>query len=935
MRKIPVLSLFFVALLVAGSANGRVCFLADIECQAGQQKPLVVEPGQNCPDHLIAEDEQCPSIAYEAACEDSTGIYYEPLGCKAGFVDMDALIPEDGSNRRYRDLYTCASGYECGNCCPEADLRCPSSYKVCPNNTVISTSAFNDTCEENGVVKSKYCECDKRIYTFTKADCENRGLTLVGICTEGVSTTMRGTGCECPEGTERVSRTEVSNCPAECECGCTRSKGATPIPGTTYACVGVATCDACPTVSCVTENGEYETQLACESSVANSVCEQNTNSCWVVSGCATNVYQLSKDQDLKDLDTTIPTDKEGDFVCQDDNCSVDYTDKDGTTSKVEGCEPECVSLGYKYCDSNNNEDGILKHIFCLNSPRKYYTGCEAKNMCYKVTLNDQRFYSDGGYCELVTPVDEAQQYLNNGYYAVTNCLPLGVPSDNVSERKTRMHACESDDLDCMGNYSPVHGRNTALPIEGTCLNAEDGRIEECGGKNYTVDCECNHVGEVPSGCVLLEIPNGSAAAGTPYGTLLSYKTGKQTNPDRAFIFTGEVKQGCEKFGKKFGYFRNVDDTVDNYYSHDRLCLDTTQYIYGEAKTLQICDTGDSSRAMCDGVTFDVFKNKYNRDSILCDGRCVSKEKYDCKLYAQEHGIGYAVGSASGSCIMHMDGNSYQYEYRTITLENGTKCRIAQDCEAELTGYCATSGLYPSDWEPQKTGRCTMVGENVSEFEYTRCGSYYYGNDTSMCCKSRNGVHKTVNSTSDYNILKANGFTDVSTSYDYELGCYYLKCDEGSTYFNYSDASSTKCCPKFAGVTVTTNRSEANREGYINITADYADQAPEGCYYYKKDVKCADKQSTGCPVVVDEGTSVDLNTYYKVKTEGGCDYYGACLSDIADCGGGKSPTAIYDETTGERINLVKESQCDNVKQEDKVVGEVCGGPYYTQCFLQTQ
>ena len=64
MRKIPVLSLFFVALLVAGSANGRVCFLADIECQAGQQKPLVVEPGQNCPDHLIAEDEQCESIAY-------------------------------------------------------------------------------------------------------------------------------------------------------------------------------------------------------------------------------------------------------------------------------------------------------------------------------------------------------------------------------------------------------------------------------------------------------------------------------------------------------------------------------------------------------------------------------------------------------------------------------------------------------------------------------------------------------------------------------------------------------------------------------------------------------------------------------------------------------------------------------------------------------
>ena len=124
MRKIPVLSLFFVALLVAGSANGRVCFLADLECQLGT---LTVETAESCPDHLIAEDEKCESIDYNAVCQDSTGTYYEPIGCAEGYVDMDALIPEDGSNRRYRDFYTCASLSECGNCCPEADLRCPSS----------------------------------------------------------------------------------------------------------------------------------------------------------------------------------------------------------------------------------------------------------------------------------------------------------------------------------------------------------------------------------------------------------------------------------------------------------------------------------------------------------------------------------------------------------------------------------------------------------------------------------------------------------------------------------------------------------------------------------------------------------------------------------------------------------------------------------------
>ena len=135
--------------------------------------------------------------------------------------------------------------------------------------------------------------------------------------------------------------------------------------------------------------------------------------------------------------------------------------------------------------------------------------------------------------------------------------------------------------------------------------------------------------------------------------------------------------------------------------------------------------------------------------------------------------------------------------------------------------------------------------------------------------------------------------------------------------------------------MTNDQYTADKEGHINVTADYADQAPSLCFYYKVDNRCSSKQNDGCPLVVDEGTSVDLNTYYKVKTEGGCDYYGACLSDIADCGGGMSPTAIYDETTGERINLVKENQCSNVKEEDKVVDEVCGGPYYTQCFLQTQ
>ena len=930
MRKIPVLSLFFVALLVAGSANGRVCFLADLECQLGT---VTVETAESCPDHLIAEDEQCESIAYKAVCQDSTGTYYEPIGCAEGYVDMDALIPEDGSNRRYRDLYTCASVSECGNCCPEDDLRCPSSYKVCPNNTVISTSALNDTCEEKGVIKSKICDCDKTIYTFTKTDCERLGLTLVGICTEGVSTTMRGTGCECPEGTERVSRTEVRNCPAECECGCTRKGGAIPIPRTTDACVGVATCDACPTASCLTENGEYETQLACESSVANSVCSQNSNSCWVVSGCATNVYQLSKDQDLKDLDTTIPTDRDDTFVCQDDNCSVNYTDKDGTTpTKVEGCEPECVSLGYKYCDSNNNEDGILKHIFCENFPLKYYTGCEAKNMCYKVTLDDQRFYSDGGYCELVLPVADAQYYINNGgYYRVTGCLPLGVPSDNVSERKIRMHACESYDLDCQGGYSPVYGRNTVLPIEGTCLNAEDGRIEECGGKNYTVDCECTHVeGEEgrPSGCMILQLPSNTSQ-GDFFNNLKRPDGGNQAG-NYGLIFTGEIKKGCEDKSKQYGFFKNAGE----------LRTDHTK-CFSNDPVYTIENRGDGSFSICGGqqiCTGTVLAKEKSSSGVylssssaefICDGNCVDA----CNAYASSISLSYY--NETDSCtVVKPDSQSSGYGYYSVSTDYG-RCQIRYNCGTELSEECLE---HIPNYTPIPDGyeSCYNPREGA---DIHQCGISTYVKKED-CCKNpypySSGV-KLAKSLSDLQLYIGYGFTDVTSEYntpddDISEGCYFYKCSDDRKSFG---SGYVVCCPQFDGVIVTNDQYTADKEGHINVTADYADQAPSLCFYYKVDNRCSSKQSTGCPVVVDEGTSVDLDQYYKVKTEGGCDYYGACLSDIADCGGRMSPTAIYDETTGERINLVKESQCSNVKEEDKVVGEVCGGPYYTQCFLQTQ
>ena len=126
----------FSACLLAGSVNARVCFLADLECQKGQSQPVVVDEGEKpCKERpeysgmtLVLEKDKCPvAMKYSSwVCKDSTGYYFEEIGCEDGYIDLEAS--EDGVKNR--DKYDC-SVVECGRCCDLDNAHCPRDYKLC------------------------------------------------------------------------------------------------------------------------------------------------------------------------------------------------------------------------------------------------------------------------------------------------------------------------------------------------------------------------------------------------------------------------------------------------------------------------------------------------------------------------------------------------------------------------------------------------------------------------------------------------------------------------------------------------------------------------------------------------------------------------------------------------------------------------------------
>jgi hypothetical protein len=121
MRKLSILSLVFLSMLITGAAHGKVCFLADPECQGGlaEKKTLefeVVKCKKDYPNSINGKD-KCLAKDYKAVCKDSTGDYYEEIACKKGYID----IRKDG--------YGCKD-LKCDHCCLPKDIECPGGYEL-------------------------------------------------------------------------------------------------------------------------------------------------------------------------------------------------------------------------------------------------------------------------------------------------------------------------------------------------------------------------------------------------------------------------------------------------------------------------------------------------------------------------------------------------------------------------------------------------------------------------------------------------------------------------------------------------------------------------------------------------------------------------------------------------------------------------------------
>ena len=261
MRKFSILSLVFLSMLITGAAHGKVCFLGDPECQGvlAEKKTLefaVVKCKKEYPDSINGKD-KCIAKDYRAVCKDSTGDYYEEIGCKNGYVDIrengyvckdlqcdhccreeDIGCPEgyvdmDGTTETGRDYsyyYVCTDTHlKFGRCCREGYVKCREEYDVCTPPSENSKYPPELCYETDGsgryIEKSMVCNCDEDVYKYDYDNCSKHNqLKLDGEpCTtrDGLYiTSQKYPKCVCADGYELYTHREfLRDGPDECKCG--------------------------------------------------------------------------------------------------------------------------------------------------------------------------------------------------------------------------------------------------------------------------------------------------------------------------------------------------------------------------------------------------------------------------------------------------------------------------------------------------------------------------------------------------------------------------------------------------------------------------------------------------------------------------------------------------------------------------------------------
>ena len=196
MKKILILTL--CCFMYANVAYGKVCFLADPDCDIGIGEANTGKPGgggsdptpdnktycRDEPDYnkWVPSSRRCSARKYELACSDDVGgDFYRDLGCdnSKGYYDVNA------SNNIFNKMEPDENNTQC-DCAP---LVCKNIFRPCPLNQ----TGREPSCEDAEGKKYSSCYCDRSIYKVDKRACERRGMVSVGeCCTQGPNTYCEG-----------------------------------------------------------------------------------------------------------------------------------------------------------------------------------------------------------------------------------------------------------------------------------------------------------------------------------------------------------------------------------------------------------------------------------------------------------------------------------------------------------------------------------------------------------------------------------------------------------------------------------------------------------------------------------------------------------------------------------------------------------------------
>ncbi len=938
----------FSACLLAGSVNARVCFLADLECQKGQSQPVVVDEGEEpCTERysgetLVLEEDRCSAMEYtNLVCEDSTGYYYKEKGCRAGYIDLEDYA-EDGVKNR--DKYNC-SVVECGRCCLLENTSCPRDYKLCEDPMEPSDNSNNDSCEDkDGNILFKLCEC-KDEYNIKTQECKRQGLKPGQEC--GIYTN----DCSCPDGYTFVTQNPDPNaCPAECDGkGCTRKKQPINVafPGKKGMCISDEVECKDPPYECNSANGEYTTDDLCKASMLYAVCTLDSNGCWQVTGCETTSLEygqtlVASRKACYDINNDGCNDNDDncmeDCNCISDTCEINYVL--GEQSRT--CEPQfdCATLGYKYCSGDIGEQGTTVGSFYCKAidNKRYFEGCEVNPaLCMNINKNQLGYSEDSGICEIVLPPkesdkwsvreglvnaedegywkgktyseNEAEYWLNNGYYWVRPCHIIA--GDDIL--KVRLHECMSEEYDCGGSFSIVYdstpdNEENAFPGWKTadvddssmangkrCLNLTqngeqimfgttlDGTRVECGGKEYITDCKCTtfNAGK-PEGCEIriLEAPLSKSGIRIPTlkieaGDVVhcNNETGKCGSDETGDlqVFTGELVPGCANaqegpaFTLVYAYFRAPDsnekclssasiDEMTDFCTGEEVCVGT---VLSESEAGIRCDGKCGTEDKCEEGYICTESTFYNERSA-CTGECVPAACPSGQV-CKEATIIDDVGGIRKYCKPEncmeepkTKCNSYDGKYCEKAIDPITeKEYCASDCINGCEEYVKDLQNAGKEVEYYKRSATCMISTGSSWVNFE---SRYITLDTGVGCYIFQNCEKTI----DPNSPCADYFTeqDLPPS-GYKVCGYFTPCVKSANCYSecgghYYFSSGDCCQAKKSDETIYANKASFEDD----ITRGFTDSTSEHYPNYKDDETFDEK--IGCYYTKCEGSKLSSN-----------------------------------------------------------------------------